>query len=181
MPIAKGLGGGYIPLGAAVYSRKIGDVLHARFGGPQTGHTFTGHTTACAAGVAVQKIIRRDRLIERVAEKGPLLIEYIRQALQGVEAVGDVRGRGYFIGVELVADRISKVPFSPSDQLFLRVRQRAFQNGLICYPSGGNVDGVAGDTIIVSPRYNASDAELAEIAEKLGKSMREALLEIGAG
>ncbi|WP_292523537.1 aminotransferase class III-fold pyridoxal phosphate-dependent enzyme [Mesorhizobium sp.] len=180
MPIAKGLAAGYIPLGAAVYSRKVGDVVRSVYGGPQTGHTFTGHTTACAAGVAVQRIIEREPLVEHVAANGPKLISLLRDALDGVASVGDIRGRGYFVGIELVADPATKAPFDPRCQAFLRVRRRALQNGHICYPSGGNVDGVAGDTIIISPRYNATDAELSEISDKLGKSMREALSEIGS-
>jgi adenosylmethionine-8-amino-7-oxononanoate aminotransferase len=180
MPIAKGLAAGYIPLGAAVYNRKVGDVLRSVYGGPQTGHTFTGHTTACAAGVAVQRIMQREGLIEHVGKNGHRLLSMLRDALKGVEAVGDVRGRGYFAGVEFVSDRVTKAPFDPNLQLFLRVRQRAMSNGLICYPSAGNVDGVSGDTVIISPRYNATDDELSEIADKFGKAVREALADIGA-
>ncbi|MGF6641590.1 aspartate aminotransferase family protein [Paraburkholderia sp. MM6662-R1] len=180
MPIAKGMGGGYIPLGAAVYSQKVGQVLNDVFGGPQTGHTFTGHTTACAAGVAIQRIMKRDRLIEHVRVNSARLFALLHDALDGIDAVGDIRGRGYFAGIELVSDRVTKHPFPPERQLFLRIRQRALEKGLICYPSGGNVDGTAGDTIIISPRYNAADAELCEIADKLGSAVRLALNDIGA-
>lgn len=178
MTIAKGLAAGYIPLGAAIYSRKVSDVLKAAHGGPQTGHTFTGHTTACAAGVAVQRIMRRERLIEHVRNNSRKLFALLHEALGSIEAVGDIRGRGYFAGIELVADRETKAPFDSDHRLFLRVRQRALDQGLICYPSGGNVDGVAGDTIILAPRYNAADAELTEIADKLGQAVRKALAEI---
>jgi adenosylmethionine-8-amino-7-oxononanoate aminotransferase len=178
MAIAKGLGGGYIPLGAAIYGHKVRDAIKAAHGGPLTGHTFTGHTTACAAGVAVQNVINRDGLIERVRTKGPEFQAMITQALTGLEQVGDIRGRGFFLGIELVADPKTKAPFPRGAQLYLRVRELAFENGLICYPSGGNVDGVAGDTIILAPPYNASDDELAEIAEKLGRSMRQALASV---
>ena len=180
MAIAKGLGGGYMPLGAAVYRRAIGDVLRERYGGPQTGHTFTGHTAACAAGVAVQKIMRREALFDHVRVNSERLFGLLREALGGIDAIGDIRGRGYFAGIELVADRETKMPFDPAHKVFQRVRQRSLQNGLICYPSGGNVDGVAGDTIIIAPRYNAPDMELVEIAEKLAISVRQALAEIGA-
>ncbi|WP_284945024.1 aminotransferase class III-fold pyridoxal phosphate-dependent enzyme [Acidisoma cladoniae] len=180
MAIAKGLGGGYLPLGAAVYRRPIGEVLRQRYGGPQTGHTFTGHTTACAAGVAVQTIMRREGLFDHVRVNSERLFGLLRAALGGIDAVGDIRGRGYFAGIELVADRDTKMPFDPAHKLFSRVRQRSLHNGLICYPSGGNVDGVAGDTIIIAPRYNAPDTELTEIAEKLAISIKEALVEIGA-
>lgn len=178
MPISKSLGGGYIPLGAAVYGHKVRDAITTAYGGPMTGHTFTGHTAACAAGVAVQKIIKRDRLLERVRSNSPRFFHLVRNSLNGVEAVGDVRGRGYFLGVELVADRATKVPFPAEKKLFLKVRKRAFENGLICYPSGGNVDGFSGDTIILAPRYNSPDSELEEIADKLGMSVRQALSDV---
>jgi adenosylmethionine-8-amino-7-oxononanoate aminotransferase len=180
MAIAKGLGGGYVPLGATVYRRYIGEVLHARHGGPQTAHTFTGHTAACAAGVAVQKIMRREGLFDHVRTNSERLFGLLREALGAIVAVGDIRGRGYFAGIELVADRESKQPFDPAHKLFLRVRQRSLANGLICYPSGGNVDGVAGDTIILAPRYDSPDTELVEIVEKLALSIKEALAQIGA-
>ncbi|MER9249949.1 aminotransferase class III-fold pyridoxal phosphate-dependent enzyme [Mesorhizobium sp. M0590] len=104
MPIVKGLAAGYIPLGAAVYSRKVGDVLRSVYGGAQTGHTFKGHTTACAAGVAVQRRIERERLVEHVSANGPKLISLLHEALDGVASVGDIRGRGHFVGTEFVAD-----------------------------------------------------------------------------
>jgi adenosylmethionine-8-amino-7-oxononanoate aminotransferase len=180
MAIAKGLGGGYIPLGAAVYGHKVGSTLHSVHGGPMTGHTFSGHTVACAAGVAVQKVINRDGLIARVRDTGPRFQDMLRAALAGLPFVGDIRGRGYFQGIEFVTDPETKAPFDASLRLFLRIRERSFENGLICYPSGGNVDGIAGDTVILAPAYNASDAELGEIADLFGTSARQALRDIGA-
>jgi hypothetical protein len=179
MAIAKGLGAGYVPLGAAVYGHHVRDAIRAAHGGPLTGHTFTGHTTACAAGAAVLKVLKRDRLIEHVCANGPRFAAMVTEALAGVPEVGDIRGRGYFWGVEFVADPESKEPFPADCQLYLRIRAKSFENGLICYPSGGNVDGVRGDTVILAPPYNASDAELEKIAEKFGRSAREALAEIG--
>jgi adenosylmethionine-8-amino-7-oxononanoate aminotransferase len=181
MTVAKGLAGGYLPLGAAVYSRRVAEPIHRVHGGPMTGHTFTGHTTACAAGVAVQRIVERDGLVSRVRDTGPVLQALLAEALGGVDAVGDIRGRGFFVGIEFVADRASKAPFPAERGLFLRLRRHSLANGLICYPSGGNVDGVDGDTVIIAPPYNASLAELAEIADLLARSARSALAEIGAG
>jgi adenosylmethionine-8-amino-7-oxononanoate aminotransferase len=181
MTVAKGLAGGYLPLGAAVYSRAIGADLDRVHGGPMTGHTFTGHTACCAAGVAVQTVVARDRLVDRVRELGPRFMSMIARETRGLDAVGDIRGRGFFVGVELVADRATRVPFPASDQLYLRIRRHAFERGLICYPSGGNVDGVAGDTVILSPPYIATEAELEEIAALFGASLRAALAEVGAG
>lgn len=171
MSVAKGLAAGYLPLGAAIYSDKV----HQAIGVPMTGHTFTGHTACCAAGVAVQKIIARDGLVERVAGNAATFKKMIGDALHGVEAVGDIRGRGYFIATELVADRESKKPFPGDLKLFMRIRQQAFDNGLICYPVGGNVDGVNGDVVILAPPYNASDAELEEIVGKMAASVKQVL------
>ncbi len=181
MTVAKGLAGGYLPLGAAVYSSRVAEPIFAAHGGPMTGHTFTGHTAACAAGAAVQRIVARERLVDRVRAKGPGFAHLIAEALGGVEAVGDIRGRGYFIGIEFVADRMTKAPFPRDRQLYLKIRQRSLEDGLICYPSGGNVDGVRGDTVILAPPYNATDGELAEIAERFGRAARRALADIGAG
>jgi hypothetical protein len=181
MAIAKGLVGGYLPLGAAVYHRKVAEPILAVHGAPLTGHTFSAHTACCAAGVAVQTIIRRDKLVERVHDNGPKLMKMVRDALHGIDAVGDIRGRGYFIGVEFVSDRQTKEPFPAELQLFARIRQTAFEDGLICYPVGGNVDGVDGDIVIIAPPYNATDDELAEITDKFAHAARKALAAIGHG
>ena len=180
MAVAKGLAGGYVPLGAALYHDRIADSLEHKAGGPMTGHTFTGHTLACAAGVAVQRIVARDRLLERVASDGPKLMQHLRARLGDLEPLGDVRGRGFFIGLEFVADRATKAPFSPALRLHERIRARSLENGLICYPMGGNVDGVSGDTVILAPPYNATASELDEIVEKLERSVRQALKDIAA-
>ncbi len=173
MSVAKGLGGGYLPLGAAIYHERLWQPMQARHGGLMTGHTFTAHTTACAAGVAVQTIVERDKLVERVAKEGPRLMGMLREAVGGLPFVGDIRGRGFFIGIELVADRASKEPYDPALQLFARVRDKSFANGLICYPAGGNVDGVKGDHVIIAPPYNASESELGEIVDKLATSLKQ--------
>ena len=175
MAVAKGLAGGYMPLGVAVCTTAVWDAIRAADGAFGTGHTFTGHTAACAAGVAVQKIVARDGLVARVASNEPRLKQWLRDALAGVDAVGDIRGKGHFIAVELVADRATKTPFDPGLKLFLKVRQRAMENGLICYPVGGNVDGVRGDIVILAPPYNATNAELAEIVEKTAVSIGQVL------
>jgi adenosylmethionine-8-amino-7-oxononanoate aminotransferase len=175
MAFAKGLAGGYVPLGATVYHDKVAAVLEAVAGGPMTGHTFTGHTLACAAGVAVQRIVARDRLVQRVTADGQAMAQRLRDRLGDIDFLGDVRGRGFLIGLEFVADPASKTPFPASFGLHHRIRARTLENGLICYPMGGNVDGVVGDTVMLAPPYNASAAELDEIVDRLDRSVREAL------
>ncbi len=175
MSVAKGLAAGYLPLGAAVYSTQVA----AAIGVPQTGHTFTGHTTCCAAGVAVQRIVTREKLVEKVAANETRLRELLKAELVGVDAVGDIRGRGYFMAVELVANLQTKKPFDASLKLALNIRAQALENGLICYPVGGNVDGVCGDAVILAPPYNSTDAELSEMVEKTARSIRQVLERAG--
>ena len=171
MSVAKGLAAGYLPLGAAIYTDKVANA----FGTPNTGHTFTGHTACCAAGVAVQKIVEREKLIERVHAMEGKLRSMLIDATKDIEAVGDVRGRGFFQAIELVSDRKSRTPFDGQKKLFMKIRARAFDNGLICYPVGGNVDGIDGDIVILAPPYNVTDAELTEIVDKTATSIRQVL------
>ncbi len=170
MSIAKGLGGGYVPLGASVFQKRIADAIIETDGAIAVGHTFTGHTLACAAGVAVQNIIEREDLITRVRQEGDWLVNTLRSELGQNPHIGDVRGRGYFIGIEFVQDRDSKEPFAPEQMVFAKLQATAFENGLICYPVQGNVDGKKGDIAIVSPPYNANRAELEEIVDKFVRS-----------
>ena len=174
MSVAKGLAAGYLPLGAAIYTDRVAEPIMRMHGAPMTGHTFTGHTACCAAAVAVQKIVARDGLVAKVRGNEQSQ-KMIAEALSGVEAVGDIRGRGHFIATELVADRKTKKPFDGSLKLFMHVRQQALANGLICYPVGGNVDGINGDVIILAPPYNSSDAELTEMVDKMAKSIKQVL------
>jgi adenosylmethionine-8-amino-7-oxononanoate aminotransferase len=175
MSVAKGLAAGYLPLGAAIYNDKVADAIHGTHGAPMTGHTFTAHTACCAAGVAVQKIVERDRLVERVHKMEGALRNTLAEATKDIEAVGDIRGRGFFQALELVADRKTRAPFPAERKLFMKIRQKAFDNGLICYPVGGNVDGVNGDVIIIAPPYNVTDTELDEIAQKTALSIAQVL------
>ena len=181
MAVAKGLAGGYLPLGVAVCTSAVWQVIRARDGAFGTGHTFTGHTAACAAGVAVQKIVAREGLLGRVAANEGRLKGWLADALAGVEAVGDIRGRGHFICVELVADAVTKAPFAAKRQVFLKVREQAMADGLICYPVGGNVDGVNGDIVILAPPYTATDGELQEIVGKTAGAIKAVLRAEGLG
>ncbi|MCB1377061.1 MAG: aspartate aminotransferase family protein [Alphaproteobacteria bacterium] len=181
MSVAKGLAAGYLPLGAAIYSDKVAEAIHGQHGAPMTGHTFTGHTACCAAGVAVQKIVAREKLVERVRALEPKFRAMLAAALADVEAVGDIRGRGFFQAIELVSDRQTKAPFPAERKLFMKIRAKAFDNGLICYPVGGNVDGINGDVVILAPPYNVTDAELVEIVDKTAVSIRQVLSAEGLG
>jgi adenosylmethionine-8-amino-7-oxononanoate aminotransferase len=175
MAVAKGLAGGYIPLGATVFTHTIGQTILDAQGGIMTGHTYSGHTAACAAGLAVQRIIERELLVARARERGATLMSALRESLEDIDEVGDVRGRGFFIGVELVSDRRTKQPFPAERRVNLEIGRHAFENGLICYPCAGNVGGGLGDTVIIAPPYNASDCELEELVAKFALAVKSAL------
>ena len=173
MAVAKGLAGGYIPLGAAIFKHEVGRTILQAQGGIMTGHTYSGHTAACAAGLAVQRIIEREALVARVRDRGDALKSALREALDGCEEVGDVRGRGFFIGVEFVCDRATKQPFPADRRVSIEIGRRAFQNGLICYPCTGNAGDGLGDTVIIAPPFNATDDELAELVAKFSLAVNE--------
>ena len=175
MAVGKGLAGGYIPLAATILRKELGDMILSAQGAILTGHTYSGHTAACAAGLAVQRMIERESLISRVRVRGETLRRELQGALRRFDEVGDVRGRGYLIGIEFVRDRATKEPFPRERALSQSIGGRAFEDGLIIYPCAGNVEGVMGDTIIVAPPYNAGEAELAELIEKLTGAIGRAL------
>ncbi|MFM1989727.1 MAG: hypothetical protein RJA99_2684 [Pseudomonadota bacterium] len=160
--IAKGLGGGYQPIGAALLSRRVFDAFADGSGFFQHGHTYLGHAIACAAAIAVQQVIAEEGLLGRVRETGALLGRELRRALGEHPNVGDIRGRGLFWGVELVADRATKAPFDPAAKLNAKVKQAAFDAGLMCYPMGGTIDGRRGDHVLLAPPYtiDASHVDL---------------------
>jgi adenosylmethionine-8-amino-7-oxononanoate aminotransferase len=177
--VAKGLGGGYVPLGAVLYSDAVATPIFAADGALNTGHTFTGHTLACAAAAKVQEIIIRDRLVERVGSEGSAFRAALRERLGSLDAVGDIRGRGFFVGVEFVADRAAKTPIDPQLAFTEVLRRRTLEAGLICYPVSGTVDGISGDVAILSPPYNALETELEEIIDKFVSGAGHALRDVG--
>ena len=175
MIIAKGLGGGYQPIGAVLAHERVIAPLREGSGMFQHGHTYLGHPTACAAALAVQRVIERDGLLANVRLRGAQLMAALREQLGAHPNIGDIRGRGLFVGVELVQDRASKATFDPARKLHARSKARAFANGLLCYPMGGTVDGQRGDHVLIAPPFIVSEAELQTIVERLALSIDEAL------
>jgi adenosylmethionine-8-amino-7-oxononanoate aminotransferase len=173
--IAKGLGAGYQPIGAVLAQKFITDAIAQGSGFFQHGHTYLGHATACAAALAVQKVMRRDNLVLRSATQGERLKKMLNDEFADHPFVGDVRGRGLFIGIELVTDRISKVPFDSAIKLHAKIKAAALRNGLLCYPMGGTMDGVQGDHILLAPPFIINDDELAMIVTRLKTAINESI------
>jgi len=180
MTIAKGLGAGYQPIGAVLAQARIVEAFAKGSGFFQHGHTYLGHAVACAAALAVQQVIRRDGLLERVRRQGDALRERLHARFAQHPHVGDIRGRGLFQAIELVADRSSKQVFDPSLKLHAKIKQAAMDRGLMCYPMGGTIDGRAGDHVLLAPPFIVSDDELDQVVERLGEAVDESIAASGA-
>ncbi|MFN3297376.1 aspartate aminotransferase family protein [Caldimonas sp.] len=175
MTIAKGLGGGYQPIGAVLAQRRLVEAFAQGSGLFQHGHTYIGHAVACAAALAVQQVIRRDGLLEACRRQGEGLARRLQQRLGEHPHVGDLRGRGLFRGIELVRERVSKAPFDPALKLHARIKREAMARGLMVYPMGGTIDGRHGDHVLLAPPFTVSDDELDAIVDRLAQAIDAAL------
>jgi len=173
--MAKGLAAGYQPIGALLCTNKIIEVIRDNSGYFQHGHTFMGHATAVAASLATQKIIRSEGLLPNVVARGKTIRDGLRNALGEHPNVGDIRGRGMFIGVEFVVNKGSKESFDPASKIHRKIQKTAMEIGLLCYGMGGTVDGKRGDHILLAPPYNIDDVEEQELIEKFVDAVRQEL------
>ncbi len=173
--IAKGLGAGIQPIGAMLCSAEIYSAIEQGSGFFQHGHTYLGHPAACAAGVAVLQEVERHDLLENVNVMGAQLMAALEARFGQHPHVGDIRGRGLFLGVELVEDKDSKQPFDPALKLHADIKKRALAGGLMVYPMGGTVDGQAGDHVLIAPPYIINETHVGEIIDKLDAAINGAL------
>jgi adenosylmethionine-8-amino-7-oxononanoate aminotransferase len=164
---AKGLAGGYQAIGAALTQGFVHDSIVAKFGCFAHGHTYIGHATACAAAIAVSNVIDEQDLLGNVQKIGELLSNELRSSLAENPFVGDIRGRGLLIGIELVADRVSNAPADPA--LASAIKNAAMDEGLIIYPGGGTADGVSGAHVMLAPPFIFTKDHVDELVTKLGK------------
>jgi adenosylmethionine-8-amino-7-oxononanoate aminotransferase len=175
MTIAKGLGAGYQPIGATLVARHVYEAIVSGSGFFQHGHTYLGHAAACAGALAVQRRLHEDGLLARVVPLGAALERHLRSAFGAHPHVGDIRGRGLFWGLELVAERGAKRPFDPKLRVHARVKKAALQAGLMCYPMGGTLDGLQGDHILLAPPFILEEAQLDELVSKLSDALEGVL------
>ncbi|AKS46953.1 hypothetical protein SAMN05444287_2077 [Octadecabacter temperatus] len=176
--IAKGLGAGYQPIGATLCTAEIYEVILQGSGFFQHGHTYVGHPTACAAGLAVVDKLTSG-VVDGVTAKGELLMGMLRYSLGKHPNVGDIRGRGLFVGIEFVKDRETKECLDPALKFNAKLKKAAFANGLICYPMGGTVDGVHGDHVLLAPPFISTTDHLGEIVLKLTAAIDAVTVDLG--
>jgi adenosylmethionine-8-amino-7-oxononanoate aminotransferase len=175
LAIAKGLGGGYAPIGATLMHDRIFKAIADGSGAFQHSHTYTGHPLACAAALALQRVIRRDDLLANVREQGAHLARRLQERFGNHPFVGNVRGRGLFQGLEIVADRGTKEPFDPQRKLHARIKREAMARGLMVYPMGGTVDGARGDHVLLAPPFIIDSGAIDTIVERLGEAIDAAI------
>ncbi|KVH04293.1 MULTISPECIES: aspartate aminotransferase family protein [Burkholderia] len=180
LTIAKGLGAGYQPIGATLVSDRIYRTIVDGSGFFQHGHTYIGHATACAAALEVQRVIAEEKLLDNVKARGEQLRASLRAHYGAHPHVGDVRGRGLFVGVELVRDRDTKAAFDPALKLHAAVKREAMQRGLMVYPMGGTIDGVHGDHILIAPPFVCTAQQIDTIVERLSGAIGAALASAAA-
>ncbi|MEM1005217.1 MAG: aspartate aminotransferase family protein [Pseudomonadota bacterium] len=173
--IAKGLGAGYQPIGAMLCTDRIYQAIQAGSGFFQHGHTYVGHPVATAAALAVVRELTERELSARAGVMGDRLQSALEAAFGQHANVGDIRGRGLFRGVELVADRDSKAPFDPETRVAAKIKKAAMAEGLICYPMSGTRDGRNGDHILLAPPFIIEDTHVDELIAKLSKAVAAVL------
>jgi adenosylmethionine-8-amino-7-oxononanoate aminotransferase len=178
MAIAKGLGGGYAPIGAVLVGAKVFAAFETGSGLFQHGHTYMGHPLACAAALAVQRVIRRDDLLANVRRQGDVLTGRLTERFGNHRHVGDIRGRGLFQAIELVLDRAAKTPFDPALKLNARIKAEAMARGLMVYPMGGTIDGAQGDHVLLAPPFIVDDRDVDAIVARLGDAVDAAIASV---
>ncbi len=173
--IAKGLGAGYQPVGATLISSKLSEAILQGSGSVKHSHTYMGHSAACAGALAVQKVIEEDELLPQVQARGAYFTNLLKERFGQHAHVGDIRGRGLFMGLEFVENRETKEPFAPELNVAGRLKDATFENGLICYPAGGTADGIKGDHVLLAPPFIISEPQLDELVDKLEKSLSQVM------
>ncbi|WP_226574459.1 aspartate aminotransferase family protein [Acuticoccus sediminis] len=173
--IAKGLGAGYQPIGAMLVNETIHQAIATGSGAFQHGHTYMGHPTACAAGVAVLTAMEERDLLANVNAMGERLRSGLEARLGQHPNVGDIRGRGLFLGIELVADRDTRAVLDPKAKTHARIKSAAFARDVMCYPMGGTIDGVHGDHVLLAPPFIVTPGDVDEIADRIAAAVNDVL------
>ena len=178
MTLGKGLGGGYSPIAGILIHEDVVSTLAKGSGKFNHGHTYQAHPLSCAAALAVQKIVKRDNLVERCKSLGLILETKLNHALGSELHVGEIRGRGLLWAIEFVKDRATKEPFDPKHQFGLKVQFAAFNLGIAIYPGAATVNGLHGDHVLIAPPYTISEIEIDVIVQAVAKAYHQALEEL---
>ena len=179
--IAKGLGAGYQPIGALLVSDNVFQAVQSGSGAFQHGHTYMGHAVACAAALAVQEQIEERSLLAAVVDRGDDLDRALVERFGNHRFVGNIRGRGLFRAIELVADRETKAPFDPGLNIHAAIKAAAMERGLMCYPMGGTIDGRLGDHVLLAPAFIIEKVEIEDLADRLADAVEAVTADLSPG
>lgn len=170
--LGKGLSAGYMPLGAVLASFEIAGLFERGSGVFEHGFTYSAHPVSCAAGLAVLEYMEKHELVKRVNS----LEDRLRKSLLTIAdsgIVGEVRGKGFLLGLEFVCDLGRKTPYAPGLRLAQKLALEAAKLGLLVYPGAGSIDGVKGEHIIVAPPFTITEAEMDELVVRLGQAVKK--------
>jgi adenosylmethionine-8-amino-7-oxononanoate aminotransferase len=175
--VAKGLGAGYMPVGALLVGKKVADTLEQGTGAFSHSQTYQGHPVACAAAYAVQMVVKEDNMLQNVQEIGKVLGAKLKERLAEHKNVGDIRGRGFYWGLEFVRDKETKEPFPLADQVAGKLHKTGLSadHGISLIPATGNVDGMRGDMVIISPSFTITEEEVDMIVNRVEKVVTSVL------
>ena len=171
--LAKGLGAGIQPIGAMLCQDFIYQAIVDGSGFFQHGHTYMGHPAACAAGLAVMEELTKPGMMQHVQTMGTLLQASLNDALGAHPWVGNIRGRGLFVGIELVSDKETKVALDPNLKTAAHIKKVAMDRGLMCYPMSGTIDGQSGDHVLLAPPFIIEASDIQVITEKISFTIGE--------
>ncbi|KAF4447147.1 hypothetical protein F53441_9292 [Fusarium austroafricanum] len=175
--VAKGLGAGYMPVGALLVGNKVTDALTQGSGAFSHSQTYQGHPLACAAAYAVQSVMKEDNMLQNVQDMGKVLGAKLKERLSAHKNVGDIRGRGLYWGLEFVRDKETKEPFALSEQIAGKLHKTGLgaDHGVSLIPATGNIDGIRGDMVIVSPPFTITKEEIEMLVDKVEKVVTSVL------
>ncbi|RJE21792.1 Aminotransferase [Aspergillus sclerotialis] len=173
--IGKGLGGGYVPVSAVLIGDKIVQVLDKGTGAFRHGQTYQGHPVACAAALAVQRVIKEENLLQNVRAMGTYLGERLMKEIGDHPNVGDIRGKGLFWGIEFVKNKTTKEPFPKVGAMAFLVQETGMQPkySISLYAGSGTVGGTTGDHVLLAPPYNVTKEEINLIVDTTGAVIRD--------
>ncbi|MBY8971294.1 MULTISPECIES: aspartate aminotransferase family protein [Pseudomonas] len=170
--VGKGLAAGYMPISALLISDRVHSVMARGSGVLGNGQTHVNHPLACAIALEVQQVIVEEDLLTQVRQRGEQLRTWLRESLADLDIVGDVRGRGLFVGVEFVESRSTKAPFRGGGAYAAALKQEALQRGLLIYPGSGTVQGTQGNHVLFAPPFITSEGELGQMVERFNAVVR---------
>ena len=171
--LGKGMGAGYAPIAAAIASDKVMEPILEGTKSVMSGHTLSANPQSCAVSLAVLDYIEKNNIIQEVEEKGVYLRNLLEKLKVSFSFIGDIRGKGLLLGIEFVQDRTTKIPYPRKAMVTQKAVSLAREKGLLIYPAGAGIDGVNGDSIIISPPLTISKQEMDELVFLLKETLLE--------